>query len=108
LDYAPQGITVGKKTNVANGGIVENKLNPFDKKLFNWKDLSATGKKVLDLFRDYCCNTIKWEERDTVLGRKVWEGLYQYHRIVPLPKELVAAIEELRQSVEKTALELCF
>jgi hypothetical protein len=108
LDYAPQGITVGKKKNVANGGIVENKLNPFNKKLFDWSDCSDTGKKVLQLYKHYLDNVVKWKEQETVIGKGEWLGLYQYHRIVPLPKELVAAIEVLRTSVEKTALELCF
>jgi hypothetical protein len=34
--------------------------------------------------------------------------MYKYHRLVPIPKELVNAIEKLRQAVEKTALEVCF
>ena len=108
LDYAPQGITVGKKTNVPNGGIVENKLNPFDKKLFDWSDCSDIGKEVLRLYEHYLDNVVKWKEQDTVLGKGEWMGMYQYHRIKKIPKELVNAIEKLRQAVEKTALELCF
>jgi len=69
LDYAPQGITVGKKTNVPNGGIVENKLNPFDKKLFDWSDCSDIGKEVLRLYKNYLDNIAKWKEQDTVIGR---------------------------------------
>jgi len=108
LDYAPQGITVGKKTNVPNGGIVENKLNPFDKKLFDWSDCSDIGKEVLRLYKHYLDNIVKWKEQETVIGKGEWMGMYQYHRIEKIPKELVNAIEKLRQSVEKTALELCF
>jgi hypothetical protein len=44
----------------------------------------------------------------TVLGKGAWLGMYQYHRIIPIPKELIDAIEKLRQSVEQTALEVCF
>ena len=108
LDYAPQGITVGKKTNVPDGGIVENKLNPFDKKMFDWSECSDIGKEVLRLYKHYLDNVVKWKEQETVLGKGVWQGMYQYHRIVPIPKELVNAIEKLRQAVEKTALEVCF
>jgi hypothetical protein len=108
LDYAPQGITVGNKKNVANGGVVENELNPFRETLFDWTNLSETGKNVLLLYKHYLDNVVKWKEQDTVIGKGEWLGLYQYHRIVPLPKELVAAIETLRQRVEKIALELCF
>jgi len=108
LDYAPQGITVGKKTNVPNGGIVENKLNPFDKKLFDWSGCSDIGKEVLRLYKNYLDNIVKWKEQDTVIGKGEWLGMYQYHRIKKIPKELVNAIEKLRQSVEQTALELCF
>ncbi|MCL2305330.1 MAG: hypothetical protein FWC43_08310, partial [Planctomycetaceae bacterium] len=88
--------------------IVENKLNPFDNKLFDWSACSAPGQEVLRLYKHYLDNIIKWKEQDTVLGKGAWLGMYQYHRIFPIPKELVDAIEQLRQSVEKTALELCF
>ena len=108
LDYAPQGITVGKKKNVPNGGVVENKLDPFDKKLFDWSNCSDIGKEVLRLYKDYLDNIVKWKEQDTIIGKGEWLGMYQYHRIVPIPKELVNAIEKLRQAVEQTALELCF
>jgi hypothetical protein len=108
LDYAPQGITVGKKSNVSNGGIVENKLNPFDKKLFDWSDCSDVGKEVLRLYKHYLDNIVKWKEQETVNGKGKWLGMYQYHRLVNIPKELVSAIEKLRQAVEKTALEICF
>ena len=108
LDYTPQGITVGKKKNVPNGGIVENKLNPFDKKLFDWSDCSDIGEEVLRLYKHYLDNIVKWKEQETVIGKGEWLGMYQYHRIKKIPKELVNAIEKLRQSVENTALELCF
>jgi hypothetical protein len=102
-------IITTKKGRVINGGIiVENKLNPFDKKLFNWSDCSDIGKEVLRLYKHYIENIIKWKEQDTVCGKGEWLGMYQYHRIVPIPKELVAAIEQLRQVVEKLALEVCF
>jgi hypothetical protein len=92
-----------------NGGIiVENKLNPFDKKIFDWSNCSALAQEVLRLYKHYLDKTVKWKDQDTVLGKGHWLGMYQYHRIVPIPKELVIAIEELRQSVEQTALELCF
>jgi hypothetical protein len=101
-------ITVKNKRVINGGMIVENKLNPFNKKLFDWSDCSDAGKKVLQLYKHYLDNVVKWKEQETVIGKGEWLGLYQYHRIVPLPKELVAAIEVLRTSVEKTALELCF
>jgi len=98
-----------KKGRTINGGIiVENKLNPFDKNMFDWSDCSDIGKEVLRLYKDYLDNIVKWKEQDTVIGKGEWLGLYQYHRIVPIPKELVNAIEKLRQSVEQIALELCF
>jgi len=94
---------------VVNGGIiVENKLNPFDKNMFAWSDCSAIGKEVLKLYKDYLDNVVRWKEQDTVIGKGEWLGLYQYHRIAKIPKELVNAIEKLRQAVEKTALEICF
>ena len=43
-----------------------------------------------------------------MIGKGEWLGMYQYHRIEKIPKELVNAIEKLRQAVEKTALDLCF
>jgi hypothetical protein len=46
--------------------------------------------------------------QDAVIDKGEWLGMYQYHRIVPIPKELVDAIEKLRRVVENTALELCF
>jgi len=102
-------IITTNKGRVTNGGIiVENKLNPFDNKLFDWSACSAPGQEVLRLYKHYLDNIIKWKEQDTVLGKGAWLGMYQYHRIFPIPKELVDAIEQLRQSVEKTALELCF
>ena len=102
-------IITTKKGRVINGGIiVENKLNPFDKKLFNWSDCSALGQNVLRLYKHYLDNVVRWKEQDTVLGKGKWLGMYQYHRIVPIPKDLVNAIEQLRQAVEQTALELCF
>jgi len=94
---------------VTNGGIiVENKLNPFDKKMFDWSECSVSGQEVLRLYKHYLDNIVKWKEQNTVIGKGEWLGMYQYHRIVPIPKELVNAIEKLRQSVEKTALKLCF
>ena len=102
-------IITTKEGRVINGGIiVENKLNPFDKKLFDWSNCSTIGQEVLRLYKDYLDNVVKWKEQETVLGTGVWLGLYQYHRMVKIPKELVNAIEKLRQSVEKTALEVCF
>jgi hypothetical protein len=62
----------------------------------------------LQLYRHYLDNIVKWKEQDTVLGKGEWLGMYQYHRIVPIPKELVNAIEQLRQEVEAVALTLCF
>ncbi|MDR1290509.1 MAG: hypothetical protein LBK06_04840 [Planctomycetaceae bacterium] len=105
----PETIINTKKGRTINGGIiVENKLNPFDKKMFDWKHCSDAGKNVLQLYKDYLDNIVKWKEQNTVLGKGIWLGMYQYHRIIPLPKKLVAAIEKLRQSVEQTALKLCF
>jgi hypothetical protein len=105
----PETIITVKKKRVINGGIiVENKLNPFDKKMFDWSDCSPLGQNVLRLYKHYLDNVVKWKEQDTVIGKGEWLGMYQYHRIVPIPKELVQAIEQLRQAVEKTALELCF
>jgi predicted RNA methylase len=101
-------ITTNKGRTINGGIIVENKLNPFDKKLFDWSECSAVGKEVLRLYKHYLNNIVKWKEQETVLGKGEWLGLYQYHRIVPKPKELVNAIEKLRQSVEQTALEVCF
>jgi len=102
-------IITTKEGRVINGRvIVENKLNPFDKKLFDWSDCSDVGKEVLRLYKHYLDNIVKWKEQETVIGKGEWLGMYQYHRIVKIPKELVNAIEKLRQSVEKTALELCF
>jgi hypothetical protein len=60
------------------------------------------------LYKDYLDNIVHWQEQDTVLGKGQWLGMYQYHRIVPIPKEFVNAIEKLREQVEKTALALCF
>jgi hypothetical protein len=98
-----------KKGRVINGGIiVENKLNPFDKKLFDWSDCSDIGKEVLRLYKNYLDNIVKWKEKDTVLGKGEWLGMYQYKRLANIPKELVNAIEKLRQAVEQTALEVCF
>ena len=102
-------IITTKEGRVINGGIiVENKLNPFDKKMFDWSDCSAVGKEVLRLYKHYLDNIVKWKEQETVLGKGEWLGIYQYHRIVAIPKELVNVIEKLRQSVEQTALEVCF
>ncbi|MCL2742671.1 MAG: hypothetical protein FWE67_02350 [Planctomycetaceae bacterium] len=102
-------IITTKKGRTINGGIiVENKLNLFNTKLFDWSDCSDIGKDVLRLYKHYLDNTVKWKEQDTVLGKGEWLGLYQYHRIVPIPKELVNAIEKLRQAVEQIALEVCF
>jgi len=69
---------------------------------------TALGQYVLKLYRRYLDNIVRWLEQDTVLGKGEWLGMYQYHRIVKIPKELVNAIERLRQAVEQTALELCF
>ena len=97
------------KGRTVNGGIiVENKLNPFDEEQFDWTACSAIGHEVLRLYRHYLDNTVRWQKQETVLGQGAWLGMYQYHRIVPIPKELVNAIEKLRQTVEKTALEVCF
>jgi hypothetical protein len=105
----PETIITTKKGRVINGGIiVENKLNPFDKKLFDWSDCSDSAKEVLRLYKKYLDNTVKWKEQDTVVGKGVWMGLFQYHRLVKIPKELINAIEKLRQIVEQTALEICF
>ena len=102
-------IITTKEGRVINGGIiVENKLNPFEKKLFDWSACSLIGQEVLRLYKDYLDNVVKWKEQDTVLGKGEWLGMYQYHRMVKIPKELVNAIERLRQSVEKVALEVCF
>ena len=102
-------IITTSKGRVINGGIiVENKLNPFDESMFDWSDCSDIGKEVLRLYKNYLDNIVKWKEQDTVLGKGEWLGMYQYHRIVKIPKELVDAIEKLRQTVEKTALEVCF
>lgn len=104
-----EAIITTKKGRVINGGIiVENKLNPFDEKFFNWSDCSALGQEVLRLYKHYLDTIVRWKEQDTVLGRGAWLGMFQYHRIVPIPKELVNAIEKLRQSVEKTAWGVCF
>ncbi|MDR3233961.1 MAG: hypothetical protein LBT46_09935 [Planctomycetaceae bacterium] len=103
-----EAIITTNKGRVINGGIVENKLNPFDKKMFDWSACSETGKTVLKLYKDYLDNIVHWQKQDTVLGKGKWLGMYQYHRIVPIPKELVNAIEKLREDVEKTALTLCF
>jgi predicted RNA methylase len=103
-----EAIITTNKGRVINGGIiVENKLNPFDKKMFDWNCCSEAGQEVLQLYKHYLDNVVKWKEQDTVIGKGEWLGLYQYHRIIPLPKELVAAIEKLREHVEKTALALC-
>ena len=101
-------ITTNKGRTINGGIIVENKLNPFDEKLFDWSDCSDIGKEVLRLYKHYLDNIVKWKEQDTVLGKGEWLGMYQYHRIKKIPQELVDAIEKLRLSVEKTALELCF
>jgi hypothetical protein len=102
-------IITTKEGRVINGGIiVENKLNPFDKKLFDWSDCSDIGKEVLRPYKHYLDEIVKWKEQETVIGKGEWLGMYQYHRIVKIPKELINAIEKLRQSVEQTALELCF
>ena len=97
------------KGRVINGGIiVENKLNPFDKKMFDWSDCSDCGQEVLRLYKDYLDYTVQWRKQETDIGVGKWLGMYQYHRIVPMPKELLNAIEKLRQAVEKTALDVCF
>ena len=104
-----EAIITTKEGRVINGGIiVENKLNPFDESMFDWSDCSNIGKEVLRLYKHYLDNIAKWKEQDTVIGKGEWLGMYQYHRIVKIPKELVDAIEKLRQAVEKTALEVCF
>ena len=63
---------------------------------------------MLRLYTDYLDNIVKWKEQETIIGKGEWLGLYQYHRMVKMPQELVDAIEKLRQSVEQTALEVCF
>jgi len=88
--------------------MVENKLNPFDESMFDWSDCSTIGQEVLKLYKYYLDYTVQWRKQETDIGLGEWLGLYQYHRIVNIPKELVNAIEQLRQSVEQTALEVCF
>ena len=102
-------IITTKEGRVINGGIiVENKLNPFDEKMFDWSNCSDIGKEVLRLYKHYLDHIVKWKEQDTVIGKGEWLGMYQYHRIAPIPKELVNAIEKLRQTVEQMAQKLCF
>ena len=122
LPFSPHGITVGKKTNMANGGIVENKLNPFDKKLFDWKHLSAIGQKALEEYRKYCYEMVNWERYQTVMGVGIWGGHFLYERTkngldienketgdgFPLPQAFKDAREKLRLTVEQIALEVCF
>ena len=105
-----------------NGGLVRAMLNPFDPELFNWKHLSAIGKKALEEYRKYCYEVVDWENYPTAAGVGVWGGHFLYERTkngldienkkpgdgFPLTKEFKDAREKLRQSVEQTALEVCF
>ena len=84
-------ITTKKGCTINGGIIVENKQNPFDKKLLDWSDCSDIGKEVLRLYKSYIDNIVKWKEQETVLGKGEWLGMYQYHRIVNIPKECRAA-----------------
>jgi predicted RNA methylase len=102
-------IITTKEGRVINGGInVKNELNPFDENMFDWSNCSTVSQEVLKLYKHYLDNIVRWHERDTIFGKGEWLGLFQYHRLVNIPKELVNAIEKLRQAVEQTALELCF
>jgi len=107
---------------VRNGGLVRAMLNPFDSELFDWKHLSAIGKKVLEEYRKYCYEIVDWENYLTAAGVGAWGGHYLYERTkdgldienkkpgdgYALPKTFKDAREKLRQAVEKTALEVCF
>jgi len=105
-----------------NGGLVRAMLNPFDPELFDWKHLSAVGKKALEEYRKYCYEVVDWENYPTAAGIGVWGGHYLYERTkdgldienkkpgdgFPLTKTFKDAREKLRQAVEKIALEVCF
>jgi hypothetical protein len=107
---------------VRNVGLVRAMLNPFDTELFDWKYLSAVGKKALEEYRKYCYELVNWENYPTAAGLGVWGGHFLYERTkngldinnkkpgdgYPLPKSFKDAREKLRKSVEQTALELCF
>jgi len=107
---------------VRNGGLVRAMLNPFDAELFDWKHLSSVGKKALEEYRKYCYEIVDWENYPTAAGVGAWGGHYLYERTkngldienkkpgdgYALPKAFKDARENLRQAVEKTALEVCF
>ena len=111
-----------KSGKVRNGGLVRAMLNPFDTELFDWKHLSAVGKQALEEYRKYCYEVVDWERYPTAAGKGAWGGHYLYERTkngldienkksgdgFPLPKAFKDAREKLRQSVEQTALEVCF
>ncbi len=118
----PETEIITKSGKVRNGGLVRAMLNPFDPELFDWKHLSVVGKKALEEYRKYCYEIVDWENYPTAAGNGIWGGHFLYERTkngldienkkpgdgYPLPKAFKEAREQLRQSVEKTALELCF
>ncbi|MCL2743395.1 MAG: hypothetical protein FWE67_06055 [Planctomycetaceae bacterium] len=107
---------------VRNGGLVRAMLNPFDTELFDWKHLSAVGKKALEEYRKYCYEIVDWQNYPTAAGVGAWGGHYLYERTkngldienkktgdgFPLPQAFKDAREKLRLAVEKIALEVCF
>ena len=118
----PYTVINTKDGTVVNGGVVKAMLNPFDETLFDWKHLSAVGKKALEEYRKYCYEIVDWQRYETAAGRGVWGGHFLYERTkdgldikdkkpgdgYPLPEAFKEAREKLRQVVEQIALEVCF